>query len=94
MGHGEDGLDTFFVYVVRCRRGTFYTGYTTDVVRRVREHNQGRGGRYTRSHGPVELVAVWSFPTRAAALRAEHAFKRLPRPRKVALIASSGAMRG
>ena len=45
-----------YVYIVRCADDTLYTGWTVDLQRRVREHNAGRGARYTRQHGPVDLV--------------------------------------
>lgn len=77
------------VYIVTCRDGTFYTGYTTDVDRRVAEHNDGVGAKYTRGRTPVELVYVERFETRSAALRREHAIKRLDRASKEALVADA-----
>ena len=74
------------VYIVACSDGTYYTGYTTDVDRRVAEHNEGVGAKYTRGRAPVELVHVEVYPTRSAALRREHAIKRLDRSAKEALI--------
>lgn len=71
------------VYVLRCCDGSLYTGMTKDLARRLSEHQAGRGGRYTRAHLPVELVAAWRFPNRSAALSAEARFKRLPRSRKL-----------
>ncbi len=81
----------YYVYVVRCADGTLYTGYTDDVERRVATHNAGKGGSYTRAHRPVSLLIAWQFPTKSAALRAEYAFKRLPRTQKLQLIATSTA---
>ncbi len=46
----------FFCYIVECADGTFYTGWSTDPERRLRQHNRGKGARYTRTHGPVRLV--------------------------------------
>ena len=66
-----------FVYIVRCADGSFYTGWTTDVVRRVGAHNAGRGARYTRSRRPVRLVYVEPCADRAAAQHRERAIKRL-----------------
>src|SRR5215467_7880608 len=71
-----------FVYMVRCVDGTLYTGYTCDVERRIAAHNAGRGGRYTRAHRPVSLVATWRFNSRREALQAEYTLKRLPREQK------------
>ena len=72
-----------FVYVLRCRDGSLYTGYTNDVERRLQTHQAGRGARYTRGRLPVELAAFWVFPTKQAAMSAEHAFKRLNRRQKL-----------
>jgi putative endonuclease len=75
-----------FVYMVRCDDRTLYTGYTTDVARRVAEHNAGRGAKYTRGRRPVTLVYTEAFATKGAALRREHAIKQLRRRRKLRLI--------
>ena len=75
-----------FVYIVRCADGTLYTGWTTDVMRRVAQHNAGRGARYTRMHGPVTLVYHEEAPDRAAAMRRERAIKKLDRERKERLV--------
>ncbi|MBN1283828.1 MAG: nitroreductase family protein [Anaerolineae bacterium] len=80
----------WFMYVVRCADGTLYTGIATDVMRRVKAHNAGRGARYTQARRPVTLVAVWRFGSPGAhvqALKAEQRFKSLPRTRKQAIIA-------
>ena len=74
-----------FVYMVRCADGSLYTGWAADVARRVKTHNAGRGGRYTRTHGPVELVYSEELPTRADAMRRELAIKAYSRARKLAL---------
>ena len=74
------------VYILRCRGGALYTGWTVDVARRVAQHRAGRGGRYTRSHLPVELVYQEEFSTRAEAMRREVEIKRMTRGAKLALI--------
>ncbi len=74
-----------FVYIVRCADNTLYTGWAVDVARRVAAHNAGRGARYTRLHGPVELVYTEEVPTRSEALKRELAIKRYPRAKKLAL---------
>ena len=71
-----------FVYIVRCADGTFYTGWTFDVLARVEAHNRGRGARYTASRRPVTLVYSEPCDSRGAALRREHAVKRLSRAQK------------
>ena len=77
-----------FCYIVECADGTFYTGWTTDPERRLREHNAGRGAQYTRARRPVRLAYVETQPDRSAAMRRERALKALPRLRKLALIDS------
>ena len=74
-----------YVYIVLCADGTLYTGWAVDVARRVKTHNAGRGGRYTRTHGPVELVYSEELPTRAEAMRRELAIKRYRRAKKLVL---------
>ena len=74
------------VYVVECDDGTYYTGYTTDVERRVAEHNDGTGAKYTRGRRPVELVHAESFDTQSAAMQREYAIKQLRRPAKERLV--------
>ncbi|GEM_PF-262267 len=74
------------VYVLACSDGSLYTGYTTDVRRRLAEHNEGRGAKYTRGRTPVTLRYVESFHSRSAAMSREHAIKSLTRAEKVALI--------
>lgn len=76
------------VYVVECSDGTYYTGYTTDVERRVAEHNEGSGAKYTRGRRPVELIHVESFDSQSAALQREYAIKKLDRSAKERLVRS------
>jgi putative endonuclease len=75
-----------YVYVLECADGTLYTGYTTDVERRVAEHDAGDGAKYTRGRTPVEVVLTEGFDSRAAALRREHELKALSRREKERLI--------
>jgi len=74
------------VYIVECSDGSYYTGYTTDVDRRVEEHNDGRGAKYTRGRAPVELVYVETFGTQSEALQREHSIKALHRGAKESLV--------
>ena len=74
--------ETFFVYMVRCRNGTLYTGTARDVKKRVLEHNQGKGAKYTRAFGPVELVWKKRFKNRSRACSEESRIKRLSRNEK------------
>ncbi|HZI76652.1 MAG TPA: GIY-YIG nuclease family protein [Gemmatimonadales bacterium] len=70
------------VYLVRCADGSFYTGITTDPVRRVTQHNAGTGAAYTRSRLPVALVYLEPAADRSGALRREYAIRRLSRRKK------------
>ena len=76
-----------FVYILECADGTYYTGWTTDLYRRVAIHNAGRGSRYTRLRRPVKLIYWEEHPDRSSAQRRELAVKRLPRARRMALVA-------
>ncbi len=77
----------WFVYMVRCKDCTLYTGVSTDVKRRVEEHNDGSGARYTRSRCPVELVYREKAVDRSAAQKREHEIKRMTLERKQELVA-------
>ena len=79
------------VYVLRCADGTLYTGYTTDVERRVAEHDRGEGAKYTRGRTPVELVYTETFGSRSAAMRREHEIKQLDRAAKESLVGERGS---
>jgi putative endonuclease len=83
-------MAAWFVYVLRCRDGTLYTGISRDVAARVAKHNQGKGARYTRGRGPVALVHKERKASQGAALRREAAIKALPRRRKLALVEELG----
>ena len=78
----------YIVYILRCGDGSLYTGITTDLERRVAVHNSGKGGKYTRSHLPVEPVYWETAPDKGNALRREIELKRLSREEKIQLIAS------
>jgi putative endonuclease len=79
-----------FVYLLRCSDGSLYTGWTTDVERRLAAHSAGTASRYTRSRRPVQMAAVLPVADRSAALREEARIKRLPRAAKLGLIAETG----
>ncbi len=82
----------WYVYLVRCNDDTLYCGITTDVDRRLRQHNGFlRGGaRYTRSRRPVTLVASCPCPSHSAALRCEACLKKQPREAKVRFLSDPG----
>ena len=75
-----------YCYMLECADGSFYTGWTTDPVRRTKAHNAGRGARYTRSRRPVRLVFVEVEESRSAAMKRERRIKTLPRSSKLRLI--------
>ena len=74
------------VYILKCGDGSLYTGWTTDVERRVRTHNSGTGAKYTRSRLPVTLVYYETYPTKQEAMRREWEIKQLTREEKKKLI--------
>ncbi len=78
----------WFIYMVRCRDGTLYTGITTDMQRRLREHNAGRGAKYTRGRRPVRLVMHFEAVNQSSARRCEVVIKKMPRRVKLALVRS------
>lgn len=75
-----------YVYMLRCGDGSLYTGWTNDLAARLAAHQAGRGGKYTRSHLPVELVYYELLPTRHEAMSRELQIKGLARSEKLALI--------
>ena len=75
-----------FVYMLRCKDGSLYTGWTNDLEHRLAMHNSGRGAKYTRGRGPLELVCSEELPDKEAALRRECAIKKLRREQKLALL--------
>ena len=75
-----------YTYILRCSDGTLYTGWTNHLDERVRAHNEGRGAKYTRGRGPVELVYYECLETKEEALRREYAIKQMSRMEKIRLI--------
>ncbi|MFT4882760.1 MAG: putative endonuclease [Natronomonas sp.] len=75
-----------YVYVLECADRSLYTGYTTDVERRVREHDAGDGAKYTRGRTPVELVHTESFESKSEAMSREYEIKQLSRAEKERLV--------
>lgn len=79
-----------YVYILKCRDGSLYTGWTNDLERRLREHNAGKGAKYTKSRRPVILVYFEEFVTKEEAMSREYAIKRLRRKEKRKLVESDG----
>jgi putative endonuclease len=81
--------DSWHVYMVECADGTLYSGVTTDLVRRITEHNSSeKGAKYTRAKRPVKLMYSEQFPDRSTASKREYELKQLSREEKLALIKS------
>lgn len=78
----------WFVYMVKCRDETLYTGTTNDLEARITTHNSGRGAKYTRSRGPVQLVYSEKHENRSSALKREAAIKKLKKAEKQKLTQS------
>ncbi len=78
-----------YTYIVKCADGTYYTGWTNCIEKRIAAHNSGRGAKYTRSRGPVELVYLEMLPTKEMAMSREAKIKALTRKEKEALIEGS-----
>ena len=83
-----------WVYILRCGDGTLYTGWTNDLPRRLAAHQAGRGGKYTRSHLPMELVYQEVYDTPTQARQREWALKQLSRAEKLSLIESTSVPSG
>lgn len=75
-----------YTYILKCSDGTYYTGWTNDLEKRIRVHNSGKGAKYTRSRTPVVLVYHEVFETKEEAMRREFFIKQLSRAEKEALI--------
>ncbi|MDP4161538.1 MAG: GIY-YIG nuclease family protein [Bacillota bacterium] len=71
-----------YFYVLRCKDGSYYGGYTNNLERRMKAHNEGKGAKYTRGRGPVVLIFNKRYANKSDALKAEYQFKRLPRKKK------------
>lgn len=81
-------MDIAYTYILECADGTFYTGWTTDLQRRLSEHNSGTGAKYTRCRLPASLVYYETFSSRREAMRREAAIKKLSRSAKEKLISA------
>ena len=75
-----------YTYIVKCNDGTLYTGWTNNLEKRIKDHNDGKGAKYTKARLPVELVYYETFETKEEAMSREYAIKRLSRREKKELI--------
>ncbi|MFZ3172482.1 MAG: GIY-YIG nuclease family protein [Carboxydocellales bacterium] len=85
---------SYFVYIVRCKDGTLYTGSTNNIEKRLAAHNKGEGAKYTRGRQPVTLLYLEKLPSWSLSLRREHLIKGLSREKKLNLINSSSLAQG
>jgi putative endonuclease len=81
---------SFYVYILQCSDGSYYTGYTKDLDERTKQHENGTGAKYTRTHKPQRVAYVEIFGTRSAAMKRERAIKKLSHQQKLDLIISQG----
>jgi len=78
-----------YTYILECKDGTYYTGWTNDLQKRVADHNAGKGAKYTRSRLPVKLVYHETFQTKEEAMRREYEIKQLNKTKKRKLMEKS-----
>lgn len=79
-------MDKHYIYIVRCKDGSLYTGYAKDIEQRVAKHNSGQGAKYTKIRRPVELVYQEVFDTKSEAMKREYEIKTFSRQEKLQLI--------
>lgn len=79
-----------YFYVLECRDGSYYGGYTIDPKRRLEQHNSGKGAKYTRARRPVKMIYSAEYEQKSAALQAEYAFKQLTRKEKEKFLMEMG----
>lgn len=79
-------MDKHYIYIVKCKDGSLYTGYAKDIAQRVAKHNRGQGAKYTKIRRPVELVYQEMFDTKSEALKREYEIKTYSRQQKLVLI--------
>ncbi len=72
----------YVTYILKCSDGTYYTGWTNDLKKRIETHNKGKGAKYTRARCPVQLLTFWTFDSKSEAMQWEWQLKQLSRPQK------------
>jgi putative endonuclease len=80
----------FFVYILLCQDGSFYTGITTNLSQRLLDHKNGKGGAYTRSHKPIKFIYTEELPDKSSALKREHQIKSWSRQKKINTLKLTG----
>jgi len=82
--------ERWYVYLLECRDGSYYCGITNNLERRVTDHNEGRGAKYTRGRCPVKLLEAVVLPSRSEALKHEAAVKKQQKAKKLEFLKSKG----
>ncbi len=90
VNHEGKGVCMNYTYVLECRDGSLYTGWTNNLEKRVRDHNDGRGAKYTKSRRPVRLAYYETYETKKEAMRREYEIKHMNRMEKLRLIGKAG----
>ncbi|MFR9273076.1 MAG: GIY-YIG nuclease family protein [Clostridia bacterium] len=83
-----------YTYILKCKDGTLYTGWTNDLEKRLNAHNCGKGSKYTRMRRPVELVYYEEYGTKSEAMSREYAIKHMKRKEKEGLLKKAEGYKG
>ena len=86
-------MHKYYIYILRCKENELYTGITTDVVKRFEEHKAGKGAKYTKSHTPIGVEAVWETNDKGKALKLEFRIKQLIKEEKEELIKDNSKLK-
>ena len=83
-----------YTYILKCRDNSLYTGWTNDIDKRLKAHNDGKGAKYTKSRPPVELIYYEKYETKEEAMKREYAIKHMTRRAKEELLRNGRAEKG
>ncbi len=83
-----------YTYILKCKDGTYYTGWTNNLEKRLKDHNEGRGAKYTKARLPVSLIYYEEFQAKEEAMRREYAIKHMTRSEKCSLIRAGRGKEG
>ncbi|MGG7323810.1 GIY-YIG nuclease family protein [Clostridium baratii] len=75
-----------YVYIIKCSDDSLYTGWTNDLEKRFKKHQEGKGAKYTKGRGPLELVYFEEYETKVQAMKREYEIKKMSREKKIKLI--------
>lgn len=84
----NQGVNMNYVYILKCRDDSLYTGWTNNLPKRIQAHNKGKGAKYTKARLPVELVYYEEFEDKIVAMKREYGIKSLTRKEKLSLISN------